>query len=150
MRYGAAPDQRHERAHVGPQMRSVGDVAERCFMWRERSYPRQWWRRMFVRTVAQTDVVAPDEGSYTVRVIRVLWPPGRGVGLDTGSPLDVVEVLANLFVWRWRVVWGVRVLAGSGRPLGRPLVYGEEMRGRGDALLRAREVAEGLSQGRKP
>jgi hypothetical protein len=128
-------------------MRGVGETANAGITWRERGYPRQRWRRLFVRTVAQADVLAPDGRRYIVRVIRVLWPHGGGPGLDTGSPIDTVQVLPTLVATR--VAWGVRVLDGSGRYPLRDLVYGEEWRRREDALLRAREIAEGLSQGRR-
>jgi hypothetical protein len=130
------------------RMRGVGEMANRGFLWREQGYPRQRWRRLFVRTVAQADVIAPDGRPYIVRVVRVLWPRRGGLGLVTGSPVDAVEVLPTLVATR--VVWGVRVLAGSARYPLRPLVYGQELRRREDALFRAREIAEGLSQGRRP
>jgi len=127
----------------------MGEMARHGVRWRERGNPRQRWRRLFVRTVAQADVLSPDGRRYIVRVIRVLWPPRRGVpGSDTGSLVDAVEILPDLF--GWRIVWGVRVLVESGRYSPRSLAYGEELRLRDDALVRAREIAEGLSQGRRP
>jgi hypothetical protein len=128
--------------------KGVGEIADLGFAWRERGYPRQRWRRLFVRTVAQADVVSPDQRSYLVRVIRVLWPRGRGTGIPSDWPVEAVEALPTLFAWR--VVWGVRVLAASGRSPLRPLVYGEELRSREEALARARDIAEGLSEGRRP
>lgn len=126
----------------------MDETATRGVIWRERGYPRQRWRRLFVRTVAQADALAPDGRRYVVRVIRVLWPPGRAVGIDTGSPIDAVQVLPNLI--GWRVVWGVRVLAESGRYRPRRLVYGEERRLPADAVVCGREIAEGLAQGHRP
>jgi hypothetical protein len=81
----------------------VGETADLGFAWRERGYPRQRWRRLFVRTVAHADVLAPDHCSYVVRVIRVLWPRGRWSGIPADWPVEVVEALPTLFAWR--VVW---------------------------------------------
>ncbi len=78
----------------------------------------------------------------------MLWPRRGGPGVDTGSLIDAVEMVPSVVTTR--VVWGVRVVAGGGRYALRPLVYGEEWRRREDALLRAREIAERLSEGRRP
>jgi hypothetical protein len=128
----------------------VDDAPDGRLGLRERTYPRARWHLLFIRTVASGDIIGPDLRTYAVRVVRVLWPPSRGAGLDTGSLLDVVEVFGNLLVWRWRVVWGVRVLGAPNRLRVRPLIYGEDLTARDDAVARAREIARGLSEGRKP
>src|SRR4051812_856568 len=117
-------------------MRRVEETVCGGVTWQERAYPRQWWRRLFVRTLARAMVLAPDGRRYTVRVVRIFWPGGHGSTLTAGWPIETIEVVPA--VVETRVVWGVRVLGESTRSRVRPLVYGEEMRSPDRALLRAR------------
>lgn len=126
----------------------MGGARDLGVAWRERAYPERRWRRLFVRTIAQANVVGPDDRSYVVRVVRVLWPRGRDLGIAADLSIEAIESVPTLFMWR--VVWGVRVLGAPGWSALRPLVYGEELLRPEAALTRAREIAEGLSQGRKP
>ena len=118
------------------------------FSWRERTYPSGRWRRLFARTVAHTDVVAPNGRAYVVRVIRLLWPPAGRQNAAGGWPVEEADAIPAVLATR--VVWGVRVFDESRRFPSRPLVFGEEWRGRENAVRRALEIAEGLSQGPKP
>lgn len=130
-------------------MRGMRKIGSRGVIWRERAYPDERWRRPFVRAMAQADVFAPDGRSYRVRVVRLLWPPRSGsTDLISGWPIEAFKAVSSAL--GTRVVWGVRVLGESTRSPLRPLIYGEEVRDRGDALLRAREIAEGLSRGERP
>jgi hypothetical protein len=135
-----------------PYWGAVGGIrgrhSERRVAWRERRYPSQRWRRLFVRTIAQADVLAPDSRSYAVRVIRVLWPRGRWSDISADWQIEAIEAVPSMFLWR--VGWGVRVLGAPGHARIRPLVYGEELLSPDAVLLRGREIAEGLSEGRRP
>jgi hypothetical protein len=127
-------------------MSRVVDESAAGYIWKARSYPRPRWRRLFVRTLAQADLTAPDGRAYTVRVVRMLWPKHTGRRFSVEWPGDAVTDVADLFANR--VVWTVRVLEAH-RSFFRPLAYSEEWRRLEDAIERARDIAQGLAEGRR-
>ena len=133
---------------VGGESRASWNASARQqVVWRERDYPSRRWQRLWVRTVARAEVLAPDGRAYAIRVFRLLWPGGSGQLALIGTPLDVVEGAAAMFTSR--VVWAVRVLDTTGRFPLRSVVFGEEWRHRQDAVRRAHQIAEQLLQGDK-
>lgn len=127
----------------------MGDAVDQTIEWRGPGYPRQRLRRLIVRTIARAEVIAPDGRRFSIRVVRLFWPPRGGTGIEIGTLLvESVQELPNLL--GTRVVWRVSV---EGEPRWfrlRPFIYGEEFRRPEDAQIRAREVAVGLLHGRNP
>ena len=107
---------RHDQALLRPlcQDASVNESAGHRFAWREHTYPSGRWRRLFARTVAHADVVAPNGRANVVRVTRLLWPPAGRQNVAGGWPVEEVEAIPAVLATR--VVWGVRV-ARYPRPL---------------------------------
>lgn len=142
----------------GVEKSSLADVE-----WQVWKLPTKRWRQRLVRNLARATVRAPDGHRYSVKVVRVLWPGTGSHVIDRASdladsasnfvPFGTVVELASLAVSLANAsgVWGVRLLrTSSTRFPSRHLVYGEEWRDPSTALLRAHEIAKGLSAGQKP